>query len=51
MELLNYLHINEQVMDLEKSKQILFRLIYILGLIELETLKTYIKINLANEFF
>ena len=38
-------------MDLEKSKQILFRLIYILRLIKLETLKTYIKINLANEFF
>ena len=35
---------------LEKSDQLPYRLIYSLGLIELETLKSYIKINLVNGF-
>ena len=30
--------------------QLFYELIYSLGLVELETLKTYIKINLANNF-
>ena len=42
--------INEHAIELEKDKQPPFGLIYSLGLIELETLKTYIKINLANDF-
>ena len=35
---------------LEEDKQPPFRPIYSLGLVELETLKTYIKTNLANDF-
>ena len=41
---------NEHIIKLEKSKQLPFRLIYSLDLIELVRLKTYIKINLANGF-
>ena len=42
--------INEYTIKLEKGKQPLFDPIYSLGLVKLETLKTYIKINLANGF-
>ena len=42
--------INEYAIELEEGKQPLFGLIYSLGPVELETLKTYIKINLANGF-
>ena len=42
--------INKHTIKLEEDKQPLFRSIYSLGLVELETLKTYIKINLANGF-
>ena len=42
--------INKYAIKLKEGKQPLFGLIYSLGLIELETLKTYIKINLANGF-
>ena len=42
--------INEHAMELEEDKQPLFGLIYNLRPIELEILKTYIKINLANGF-
>lgn len=42
--------INDDVIELTKSKQLFFRLIDNLGLIELETLKTYIKTNIANSF-
>ena len=41
---------NEHAIKLTKSKQPLFGPIYSLGPIELETLKTYIKTNLANSF-
>ena len=41
---------NEHAIKLEESKQPSLRLIYSLGLVELETLKTYIKTNLANSF-
>ena len=41
---------NEHVIKLEESKQPPFGPIYSLGSIELETLKTYIKTNLANNF-
>ena len=41
---------NDYIIKLEEGKQPLFSLIYSLGLVELETLKTYIKINLTNDF-
>ena len=39
--------INKHVIELKKSKQPLFRFIYSLEPVELKTLKTYIKTNLA----
>ena len=42
--------INEHVINLEPGKQLPYRPIYNLGLVELETLKTYIKTNLINRF-
>ena len=41
---------NKHIIKLEKSKQPPFGPIYILGLVELKTWKTYIKTNLANGF-
>ena len=41
---------NEHAIELEEGKQPPFGLIYSLGLVELETLKTYIETNLANGF-
>ena len=41
---------NEHAIELEKGKQPSFGPIYSLGPIELETLKNYIKTNLANGF-
>ena len=41
---------NEHAIELEEGKQPSFRPIYSLGLVELETLKTYIETNLANSF-
>ena len=49
-ELSENTRMNEHTIELEESKQPLFRLIYSLGLVELETLKTYIEINLVNGF-
>ena len=42
--------INEHAIELEEGKQPPFRPIYCLRPVELETLKTYIKTNLANGF-
>ena len=42
--------INKQVIKLEKSKKPSYGPIYSLRLVELKTLKTYIKTNLANGF-
>ena len=42
--------LNQHAMKLQESEQLPYRLIYSLGLIELETLKTYIKTNLVNDF-
>ena len=42
--------INKHVIKLEKSRQPPYGPIYSLGLVEFETLKTYIKTNLANSF-
>ena len=44
------IRINKYVIKLEEDKQLLFGPIYSLEPVELETLKTYIKINLANDF-
>ena len=41
---------NEYVIKLEKDKQPFFGSIYNLGPMKLETLKTYIKTKLANNF-
>lgn len=45
-----YTEMNIYAIDLEKNKQLPYELIYSLGLVELEILKTYIEINLANNF-
>ena len=45
-----HIGINKNAVELEDGKQPPYRLIYSLGLIKLETLKTYIQINLANNF-
>ena len=50
MELLENTGINEHAIELKEGKQPLFDSIYSLGSVELETLKTYIKTNLANGF-
>ena len=42
--------INKHAIELEEGKQQLFGKIYSLGPVELETLKIYIKTNLANGF-
>ena len=42
--------INDHAIELVDEQQLLYRPIYSLKLIELETLKTYIKTNLANGF-
>ena len=42
--------IKENAIKLEKGKQPPYGPIYSLGLVELKTFKTYIKINLANSF-
>ena len=50
VELPKNVGINEHAIKLEEGKQPSFRLIYSLGPVELETLKIYIKTNLANGF-
>ena len=49
-ELPENIRMNEHTIKLEEGKQPSFSSIYSLGPIELETLKTYIKTNLANGF-
>ena len=49
-ELVENTKINKHAIKLEESKQSPFGLIYSLRSVELETLKTYIKNNLANGF-
>ena len=41
---------NDHAIKLKEDKQPLFSPIYSLKPVELETLKIYIKINLANDF-
>ena len=50
VELSEHTKINNYAIKLEKDKQLLFKSIYSLGQVELETLKTYIKTNLADSF-
>ena len=50
VELSENTRINEYAIKLEKGRQLFFEFIYSLRLIKLETLKTYIKTNLANNF-
>ena len=42
--------LNEHAIDLEDSKQPPYRPIYSLGLVKLETLKTYIETHLKTGF-
>ena len=42
--------LNQHAIELQKGQQQPYGPIYNLGLVELETLKTYIKTNLANDF-
>ena len=44
------IELNEHAIDLEDGKQLPYRLIYSLGLVELETLKTYIETYLKTRF-
>ena len=50
MELLEYTRMNDHAIKLVKSKELLLGPIYSLEPVQLETLKTYIKTNLANDF-
>ena len=47
-ELLQYIGINNHPINLLDNKQLPYGPIYSLGLVELETLKTYIKANLPS---
>ena len=49
-ELSKHTEINTHAIDLEENKQPPYGPIYSLGPVEIETLKTYIKTNLANNF-
>ena len=44
------MRINKHIIKLQEDKQPSYGPIYSLGPVELETLKTYIKTNLANSF-
>lgn len=48
--LLEYTKININAINLKEGKQLLYGLIYNLGLVELKTLKIYIKTKLSNSF-
>ena len=50
LELLEHTGINNYAIELQEGKQPLFGLVYSLEPVELETLKTYIKTNQANNF-
>ena len=50
IELPKNININEHAITLQNGKQPLYGLIYSLGLIELETLRTYIKTHLKTGF-
>ena len=48
--LLEATKLNQHTIKLQKSQQLPYGLIYNLSLVKLETLKIYIKTNLANRF-
>ena len=50
MRLLKCIQLNEHIIDLKDGKQPPYKLIHSLGLIELETLKTYIETHLKTRF-
>ncbi len=50
MELLENTNMNEHVIKLLKGKQLPYGPIYSLGLMEVETLKTYIETHLKTGF-
>lgn len=50
VKLLEQSRMNDYAIQLKKSKQPIFNLIYSLGLVGLEILKIYIETNLANNF-
>lgn len=50
VELFKRFDINKHLIILELGKYLFYSLIYSLNSIELDTLKTYIQINLANGF-
>ena len=50
IKLLVHTKINNYAIELEEDKQRFFEPIYSLGLVELKTLKIYIKTNLADSF-
>lgn len=50
IELLEYTKIKNHLINLLEGKQSPYSLIYSLRLVELETLKKYIKANLASSF-
>ena len=45
-----YIKINDYAIKLENGQQLSYGSIYSLGAVKLETLKAYIKTNLANSF-
>lgn len=49
-KLSKYFNINKHTINLELNKQLFYKLIYNLYLVELEILKMYIKIKFAKNF-
>lgn len=49
-KLFRHTGINNHIIELENSQQLSYKPLYSLGLVELETLKAYIKTNLVNGF-
>lgn len=50
VKLLKYIRINNYLIDLVNGQQLFYKLIWNLEPVQLEILKTYIKINVANGF-
>lgn len=50
VELFKYFDINKHLINSKLNKQLSYNSIYNLKLVELKTVKTYIKTNLANNF-
>lgn len=48
--MLKYIKVNDYTIKLKVSKQLIYKTFYSLKLIEIKTLKIYIKINLDNSF-